>query len=262
MRHQTTFHPVVLRRFVAGAVVLAAVLVVGGAGSSVAAVGAPSSGPVFTHHVAATRSGTSRSGAGVLVDQRIARDARLRLSDLPPGWVAQNTASTLTANAPCPGLRRAAADISAGMISPDFSGSTGHPESAQTETDIYADSLTAKHWFNKFSSHGTVACLLRVLRNELAAAVSEPGVTVGSITVRGLPVAPVGDQRAAFRVTVPVIGPGVRLKVDADLVFVRAGRGLEFFSLAGVGSPFDPRLEGTLVKTVAARLAADLRSAP
>jgi hypothetical protein len=44
-------------------------------------------------------------------------------------------------------------------------------------------------------------------------------------------------------------------------VFVRAGRGLEIFSLGGLGSPFDPTLERALVRTVTAWLAADLRSA-
>jgi hypothetical protein len=259
MRHQTTFHHVVLLRFGVAAVALAALLGWGVSGSA-AAVGAPSARPLSTHAVGKRRSGTSESITGMVADQRIASDARLRLSDLPPGWMGQNTATRLTADAPCPGLRRAASDISAGKISPIFS--DGGVRTAQSETYVYADIAMAKHWFAEFTSRSTRACLARLLREELAATVLVPGVNIGPITVRGISVAPVGDQDSAFRITVPVSGSGVHLKVDADAVFVRTGRGIAIFSLGKLGSPFDPSLEHTLIKTVVDRLAADLRRAP
>jgi hypothetical protein len=198
----------------------------------------------------------------MIVDQRIARDARLRLGDLPPGWVAQNTASVPTAEAPCPGLRKAAGFISAGMLSPAFSVSAGDVESAQSETYIYADAALAKHWFKQFSSRSTQVCLARVLRRDVGAAVSAEGITLGPIRVRRLPGARAGNQAAAFRVIVPAFTSEETIEVDADVVFVRVGRGLEIFSLAGVGSPFDPGLKATLVRAVSARLAGDLRRAP
>jgi hypothetical protein len=237
-----------------GAVLALAAFFGWGAGSSAAATGA-----IGTHRTVATRSGTSGSPAGMAADQRIANDARLRLSDLPAGWVGGSAASRPTADAPCPSLRRAAGWISAGKISPAFSVSTGNPLTAQTETYIYADTALAKHWFGEFSSRQTRACLARILRTELATTVELPGITLGKIRIHGIAVAAVGDQDSAFRVTVPVFGSGVTLEVDVDVVFVRTGRGLEIFSLGALGRPFDPTLEGTVLNHVTARLATDLQ---
>jgi hypothetical protein len=125
------------------------------------------------------------------------------------------------------------------MASPAFSDS-GDLHTAQSETYVYADTATAEHWFAEFSSRRTRACLARLIRKEGAAAVKAEGFTLGPITARSIPVAPVGDQDEAFRVTVPFSGSGVTLKVDADVVFVRAGRGIATFSLAALGSPFAP----------------------
>ena len=247
-----TFHTFLVRCAVA-AVALAGLL--GWAASSSGATAAATS----THPISATRSGTSGSAPSFVIDQRIARDARLRLSDLPSGWMAGDTVSTPTAAAPCPGLRRAQGFVSAASVSPAFS--DGDIRTAQSETYVYADTALAKHWFAEFSSRSTRACLARLIRQEGAAAVAAEGFTVGSLTTRTLAVGPVGDERAAFHVTVPVSGSGVTFKVEADAVFVRAGRGIAIFSLASLQSPFDPGLERSLVRTVTARLAGDLRTA-
>lgn len=257
----TFHHHAVVRRCAVATIAFAAFLG-WGAGRSAASVGAAPAGPEQTHSVATTRSGTSESAAGMAADQRIARDARLHLSDLPPGWVSDGAASTLTADAPCPSLRRAAGAISAGTISPIFSVSTGNIGTAQGEAYIYADAATAKHWFAEFTSRRTRACLARVLRNQLTATTRAQGIRLGPITARSLQVTPLGDQDVAFRVIVPVFRSGLSFRVDADEVFVRVGRGLEIFSLGSLGSPFDPTLETTLVKTASDRLAADLQGAP
>jgi hypothetical protein len=113
MRHQTTFHHVVLLRCGIAAIALAAVL--GWGASSAAGVGLRSAGRVSAYAIVKTRSGTSKSAPELVIDHRIARDARMRLSDLPPGWVADKTVSRPTTDAPCPGFRRAGGDISAGV---------------------------------------------------------------------------------------------------------------------------------------------------
>jgi hypothetical protein len=247
-----TFH-IFLRRCAMAAVALAGLL--GWAAGSSGAIAAPLS----THPISATRSGTSGSTPSFVIDQRIARDARLRLSDLPSGWMAGDTVSTPTAAAPCPDLRRAQGFVSGASVSPAFS--DGGIRSVQSETYVYADTALARHWFAEFSSRSTRACLARLIREESAAAVVAEGFTVGSLTTRSVPVAPVGDERGAFHVIVPVSGAGVSFKVEADAVFVRTGRGIAIFSLASLQSPFDPGLERTLVRTVTARLAGDLRTA-
>jgi hypothetical protein len=242
-----TFHQVVGVR-VTVAVIAFAALLGWGAGSSAAA--------------SKSRSGTSESATGMAADQRIANDARLRLSDLPPGWGAGSSAAQPTADAPCPRLHRAAGWISAAKVSPSFSFSSGATLAAQSETYVYADTALAKHWFGEFSSRSTRTCLAQILRTELATTVELPGIRIGPIRVRVVSIAPVGDQDSAFRVTVPVSGSGTSLRVDVDVVFVRAGRGLQIFTLGSVGSPFDAGLETSVVKSVSDRLAADLRSAP
>jgi hypothetical protein len=246
-----TFHTFLVRCGVA-ALALAGLLV------CVASSGAAVATPTSTHPITATRSGTSESAAGMAADQRIASDARIRLSDLPSGWMAENTVSRPTADAPCPGLRRAGGDISGGKVSPAFS--DGEIHTAQSETYVYADTAMAEHWFAEFSSHSTRACLARLIRQQAQAAVQLEGFTVGSITTRSVPVAPVGDERAAFHVTVPVSGSGTTFKVEADSVFVRTGRGIQIFAFASLQSPFDARLERSLIRAASARLASDLRT--
>jgi hypothetical protein len=246
-----TFHQVVLRRFGVAVLALAALLSLGALSGAAAAK---------TRSAAAkTRSGTSESASGMARDQRIANDARLRLSDLPPGWMAGSSAAQPTAEAPCPSLRRAAGSISAAKVSPSFSIATGPTLAAQSETYVYADTALARHWFGRFSGPRTRSCLARILRAELATTVELPGIKIGPIGVGVLSIAPIGDQDSAFRVTVPVSGSGMSFNVDVDVVFVQAGRGLEIFTLGSVGSPFDPGLETSLVTAVTGRLDADLQ---
>ena len=78
--------------------------------------------------------GTIRSGAG-LSDGRIAHDAQLRLSDLPPGWVSSPRPSPLKSN--CTGLNGAKAAVRFRGDSPQFS--RGCWRSAFCATYVYSD---------------------------------------------------------------------------------------------------------------------------
>jgi hypothetical protein len=197
--------------------------------------------------------GTIRSGTS-LSDGRIARDARLRLTDLPPGWKTIPKPS-LFAGLSCPGLSGAKSATSARMTSPEFQ--LGQAE-AVSAAYVYATSAAAKHWFGQLSSAKTRACIGNSVRRILGAAERPRGVDV-AVTTRRAIVVPVGDERVADRISIRLSALGASERAYLDLVFVRAGRGIAAFSLADVGTVF--QLETQVVQTVVGRLTADLGGA-
>ena len=65
---------------------------------------------------------------------------------------------------------------------------------------------------------------------------------------------PLGDERDAARITVPVMSEGVDLDVIVDMVFVQAARGLTLTLFIGVLTPFDEDLRDELTATSVRRL--------
>jgi hypothetical protein len=228
------------------------------ASGTAATVAAP---PGATHAVTATRSGTSRSAAGVAIDRRIAGDVQLRRSDFPFGWtVGPRPAAT---DGTCPSIQAAKAAVSAHARSREFAQASGDVATATADNAvyIYADTAAARHWFALMSSRGTRECIARVLRKSTSAQVRAQGGTIDSVTASRVSIAPAGDQQSADRIVVRVTAGGFKGKAEADVVFVQAGRGLIAFVLGQVGGPPDPRFEAKLVQAVTDRLAADLERA-
>jgi hypothetical protein len=229
-----------------------------GARSSAATVGAaPAAATTASPAVTATRSGTSRSAAGVAVDRRIARNARLRLTDFPSTWTSSPRPAA-TVGAKCPGISEAKAAVSARAASRAFE--SGSRATADGAAYIYADIATAMHWFAALSSGKTSTCLVHALRDDVSAQVRSQGARLASITASRATIAPVGDQRAADRFVVRLSAAAASGKADIDLVFVRVGRGVAAFSLTRVAGPFDRTLETKLVSSVVGRLAAGLKT--
>jgi hypothetical protein len=255
MRRLTTSHRVVLLRYGAGLVAVAA-LVGCGARTSAATVAASPAAATSSHAITATRSGTSRSAAGVAIDRRIARDAELRRSDFPVGWVS--TPRPAPTSRTCPTVRQARAAVSARGASREFAqGSASSPAAtADSVAYIYADPATAAHWFARLTGRGNFACLVRVLRESVLAQTRGQGARLDSITARPLTVAPAGDERAAERVVVRLSAGTFSGKAEADVIFLRTGRGVEVLVVNRVGAPFDPALETKLVRALSDRLAA------
>jgi hypothetical protein len=69
---------------------------------------------------------------------------------------------------------------------------------------------------------------------------------------------PLGDERDASRITLPVTSEGTEVDVFADHVLVRVGRGLALLTFVDVLSAFDEELSADLTSTVVRRLAAGL----
>ena len=258
MRRLTTSRYVVLvLRFGLAPVLLAALVGCGARSSAAPVAAAPAA-----HAVTSTRSGTSRSAAGVAIDRRIARDAQLRRSDFPAGW-GPSRRPAATPGLKCPTVSEARAAVSARGASREFA--QGNASSAAATADsvtyIYADTATAAHWFARLTSRGTQACLVRVLRKSVIAQIRGQGARLDSITARPLTIAPAGDERAAERVVVRLSAGTFSGKAEADVMFVRARRAVAVLVVNRVGGPFDPALETKLVRTVSDRLAAGLAGA-
>lgn len=202
-----------------------------------------------------TRGAHAADAAG---DQRIAHDALLRLGDFPRGWTQTGTPAPI-GTSHCKTVDGAKAAATARVISPVFMRTSS--ASAQTADDalyIDSDTATAQRSFAALTSHGTIACLARRVRRAVIDSTRGTGVTVGTVKTRSLGSPPVGNDSLAIRLTVSVSALGAKLTADADVVFVRVARGIEIFSLARIGGPFDPGLEPQLVRTGVGRLAADL----
>ena len=71
----------------------------------------------------------------------------------------------------------------------------------------------------------------------LADADDMEGVELGEITVGALNVGEIGEDRFAYRITVPISIEGFTVEVVADLVAVRAGRAASLVTFASFFGP-------------------------
>ena len=244
-------------RYAVGVVAVAALVGCGARGSA-----AVVASPAADHAVTATRSGTSRSAAGMAIDNRIARAAQLQRSDFPSGW-SSSPRPAATTGGECPSIRAARAAVSGHARSREFGQAAGGLAAATADSAvyIYADTAGARHWFARLSSGNTRACLVRVLGKSAGAQVRAQGGTLDSVTAGRVRVAPVGDEQEADRIVIRLTVGRFHGKAEADVIFVRVGRGIAAFALGQAGAPPDHGLETKLVRTVTDRLATGLKGA-
>ena len=202
-----------------------------------------------------TSSPTTPIAARSTADEALARTATLGLSDFPRDWEVDNDSDDSAAQTHCQTLDRAQAAGRAQAQSPKY---TSHTAYASSEVLVFADAVTATHWFNQLAGRATGECAGEQLGRFVA---ETHGVTIGQITTAGLALAPAGDQDAAERLTIPVSQNGVTIKAFGNVVFVRIGRGIAVIELVRVLSPFDARLGTKLVTAAADRLANELKRA-
>jgi len=188
-------------------------------------------------------------------DGRIAREAQLKLSDLPSGW-QQLDSGQANSEAGCEGIDAARAAVSARQKSPDFASGNGNTK-AQGFVYMYADVSRATHAYAQLSSQSTRRCVADALGRALAAQ-KHAGATVGTITSGQVAMSPIGDERAEGRFTIPISASGLTISIYVDLVFVRTGRAVAGLTLESVLIPFDETLRDRLTTTVVDRLKAGL----
>jgi hypothetical protein len=132
----------------------------------------------------------------------------------------------------------------------------------QSAVYLYASGAEATRRFARVSSADTATCLGRLLREGLVMTGRPQGLSVGPVDARTVYTDPLGDERAASRLTVPVSGSGVSVTAVVDLVSVRVGRGIAISLFGGAVSPVNSEFEAKLVGTVVERLSTGVTHAP
>lgn len=238
----------VARRFLVAFPVIIGLAACGSSSTTtVTATTSPTTGTTTSPAPTTTQTTTGSAAA----DQRVARDAQLKLSDFPSGWEQKDRTQEAKAWAACQGVDAAKAAASARQTSPDFA-ERNHTY-AGNFAYIYADVPTATRAFGELSSEHTRTCLGDALAKYLPGQVRE-GAEIGKITTGQVAMQPVGDERTLTRLTVPLKANGLNVDVTLDLVFVRVGRGIAGLQFQDVLSPFDETLRTRLTTTAVDRL--------
>ncbi len=184
----------------------------------------------------------------------------MRLGDVPAGWKAARQPPDDPLSS-CPAVKRARTTLSARARSPEF-GDPQEREFAQSAIYVYRDADTAHRAWVGLSSPTTRSCLARLVAKGLKQGLAASGSAthVGSPTSLTVRTAPLGDERAAARITIPLTVKGTTVDATVDLIFVHSGRGIASNTFISVGPLFDGRLEYTLHKLVVDRMNAGLAS--
>lgn len=197
---------------------------------------------------------TSSPTPDASADRQIARESTLRLEDFPSGWTEADNDESATAK--CEGVEEAKKATSARANSSRF----GEGENTEVQNWVYlfADEAEAEQAFTQLSGKDTRVCYAEGLTDALTEA---SGLTVGEPRSARLSLDPLGDEREAARVTLPVTTEeGLDVDVIVDLVFVRADRGISLGLFIDVLSAFDGDLREQLTATSVQRLSDNLSS--
>jgi hypothetical protein len=157
----------------------------------------------------------------------------LGVDDFPSGWAAADDTDALdNSKAPCDAVNDAKRDVSARANSPDFT----KGESSQVTNSIYvfADEARAEKAFAALAAEDTRRCFGKSLADGLD---DSNGLDVGDVQTASMSTDPVGDDRAASRLSIPVTNKGVDFDLHADLVFVRSGRAISLSLFINAFSP-------------------------
>ena len=232
-----------LRAIIIGALALLTVLLVTGCGGS------------SDSKSASTQEPTATATSDRAADRAIALDSTLKLEDFPSGWT-QAEEGEEPARVQCEQIEAAKAKTTARTNPPRFS--AGENTAVQSSVYLFADESTAERAFEQVAGKSTRLCYVEAV---LQALEQRKDLEVGDATSARLALDPLGDQRDAGRVTVPLTtAEGVEVDLVADMVFVRSDRGLSLGLFIDVVSPFDSDLREQLTATSAQRLSDNLGS--
>jgi hypothetical protein len=254
-RHRTR------RRGVIAALALLALGLLVGCGGGGADDSKPSTGARAPSSQTSSTTAPTQPQRDKAAEQKIVDAAQLRLSDFPSGWQQSDDESD-SEDSPCGGIRDAKKTTTAHGSAPDFS--TNDSTQATNTIYLYADEGAAHIAFSRLTDRDTRVCIGKELGKnfEKQSKSKGPGQSdsaeVGTPSTGELSIKPLGDERAAGRVTLPVSAQGQNVDVILDLIFVRAGRGMAIMIFVDVLSPFDEDLRADLTGKVVRRLTADV----
>src|SRR5262249_38729455 len=172
------------------------------------------------------------SGQGRAADTAAAKKMVLTSADLPPGWTAQPKTSAADVSdtevvkemAGCLHVDAKTFDHNYPRAeSPEFD-SAATNSTAQTEVTFTPSTAQAGKTIAVLQRDEAEGCLSKAFKQEFdkqLAGQNTQGAQIGEPEVKRLAVAGVGDDSAAFQVTIPISAAGQHLDVYLDVSFVR-----------------------------------------
>lgn len=197
-----------------------------------------------------TAAATETPAAGE--DKQLAEESTLKAEDFPEGWTSEPADQDDT-DSGCPDWEEAKQNASARVDSDEFAKS----DTTQVINTVYlyADDAAATEAFKAIGNSETRECFAEALAKQLA---GESGVEIGEIADKEIEAEDVGDELAAGRLTIPIEAGGQSIDFNVDLVFARAGRGVQLLGFMNAQQPFEDALREALTKTATERLAGNL----
>jgi hypothetical protein len=239
-------------RAAVGALLLAGALAAcGDSDEAESGSGAETATPARTETANETATPTAEPTPDTTEDKRIAEESVLTLDDFPSGWTAADDTSSSPAQ--CDAVKDAKAAASARANSPEFA--SGETTQVTNSVYMFADESAAEEAFSGLSSKDTRLCFGRTVSEGVA---DQGEVEVGDAKTAELSVDPLGDERSASRITLPLSAEGVDVDLVIDLVFVRIGRAVSLNLFVDTFTAFDEDLRGDLTASSVKRLTAEL----
>lgn len=212
-----------------------------------------------------------RSAADLAADRAAAEKMLPTVKDLPAGWTAQpaededgGSPSDEELNAQLAECMNVDPDTFSGegdatAESPSFA--NADEQEAQVEVAFTASEEDASRTLDVMQRPEAERCLSQVFKDLLAKELQgedlPPGVEVGEPTVEAVEFGDLGDDAAAFEVTVPITGPGTDIDLYVDAAFVRVGRIGITGTFMGAGQAVDIEVAQRLIQSVIDRAPAD-----
>jgi len=259
------------RRCLAPALLAAAVALSACGSSSKTSSQTSASGSSTNGSAATTKQPAPQSSGAIARDRALGAAGLLRASDFASGWVATPRAKKTGHQ---PRLQDEAAKclhVSISQLgehepqeveSPKFRGPSG--ESASNSVTVRPTAAAAAKSFAVLENPRTPSCLTSIfgkllggeLQRRAAKGKLPPGFSIGHPVVERLQFAPVADQSVAYRFSIPINTPALKVKAYLDVIAVRAGRADTSFSFDGTIKPVAAGAESQLINAAIRRLQA------
>lgn len=193
--------------------------------------------------------------------KRIAREASLRLSDLPNGWQQQDDDGEDDDGSDyddCPIVGQAREAVLARYGSPTFSDDAD--QQVKNFVYIYGSEREAERWYSGITSDETRACLKRVIVEVASDFEDEDtGAKVEDVASSRVSTEPLGDEATTARFNLSITSDIIDTEYIIDFALVRSGRGVAIFDLRNSDAPFEDEVRSDAMVSVVQRLRDGLR---
>jgi hypothetical protein len=210
----------------------------------------------------------------IAADEALAKQAVLRLGDLPAGYKGAPHSKSSGGDVPQSVLDKFAtcAKVPKSKIahlmngnddpskpsadSPDFDlkdASTGVSSSFENNVEADRSSEDVSEPLDLLAAKSALECWKDLSRSVIEET-APPGGSVRDLSVVSLPIGKIGDQSAAFEVRVTLSGSARTVKAYLDFYLVRSGRAGISLVASGINQRVDSSLALSLLRTVVSRL--------